>query len=152
MTKKLDLNIKETVPELKKLLHQQKSGRKKERILVLYLLKTQQAEDAFTTATVIGRNYSTVKRWLRIYRQGGLNGLLELKHGGGRTLSLPPNVLEVLEQRLQQPEGFYSYEDIQVWLEETYGIKLYYSTLHGIIHTRLKASPKVLRPKRAKPN
>ena len=67
MTKKLDLNIKETVPELKKLLHQQKSGRKKERILVLYLLKTQQAEDAFTTATVIGRNYSTVKRWLSCF-------------------------------------------------------------------------------------
>ncbi|BAP55743.1 hypothetical protein THII_3066 [Thioploca ingrica] len=64
-------------------------------------------------------------------------------------MSLSPNSLEALDKRLQPPQGFENYEDIQVWLEETYGVKLYYSTLHGIVHTRLKANPKVVRPQSA---
>ncbi|BAP56698.1 hypothetical protein THII_2401 [Thioploca ingrica] len=82
MARKLEIDIKETTQELKQLLHQQKSGRTKERVPVLYLLKTKQTETALTAAAVIGRTYSTVKRWLRIYRQSGIDEFLKLKHGG----------------------------------------------------------------------
>lgn len=150
MSKPLNINIKETPQELKQLLHQQKDGRLRERIQVLYLLTTQPAETALRSAELIGRAYTTVKRWLRSYRQGGINELLKIKSGGDRRCSLPPEVLKTLEERLQQPEGFESYEDIQIWLQETYGIELCYSTVHGIVHTRLKARPKVVRPQSVK--
>ncbi|MDY6992634.1 MAG: helix-turn-helix domain-containing protein [Pseudomonadota bacterium] len=152
MARKLEVEIKETAQELKQLLHQQKNGRIKERIQVLYALKTNQTETALSAAALIGRTYSTVKRWLRLYRQGGIEQLLELKHGGGKALSLSPELLAALEQRLKQSEEFEGYEAIQIWLQETYGVELCYSTLYGIIHNHLNTQPKVARvqsPRRA---
>jgi len=152
MARKLEVEIKETAQELKQLLHQQKNGRIKERIQVLYALKTQQTETALSAAALIGRTYSTVKRWLRLYRQGGIEQLLELKHGGGKALSLSPELLAALDQRLKQSEEFEGYEALQIWLQETYGVELCYSTLYGIIHNHLNVHQKVARvqsPRRA---
>lgn len=150
MARNLEIEIKETAHELKQLLNQEKSVRIKERVQVLYWLKTQRIETALAASEWIGRTYSTVKRWLRTYRQNGLDELLELKHGGGKALSLSPEILAALENRLKQPQGFNGYEAIQIWLKGTYEIELGYSTLYGIVHNRLNARPKVVRPQSAK--
>jgi len=150
MARTLEVDIQETPEELKQLLHQQKSVRIRERVQVLYWLKSKQTQNALSAAALVGRTYSTVKRWLRTYRQSGLEELLELKHGGGKELSLSTEILATLEHHLQQPEGFEGYEAIQIWLKETYGIELCYSTLHGLVHNRLNARPKVVRPQSAK--
>ena len=149
MARKLEIELKETQAELKKLLHQSPSGRQKERVEALYLFKTPPAETALVIARLIGGSYSTVTTWLRTYRQHGIEGLLEIKPGGGRALSLDTPVLEALNQKLKQSEGFASDEAIQVWLAEHYGIELGYSTVHGLVHDRLKARPKVVRPQSA---
>ncbi len=149
MGRKLEITVKETEAELKKLLHQQPRGRQKERVEALYRLKTQPVETAQEIARLIGRNYSTVKTWFRSYRQPGIDGLLEIKPGGGRALSLDTPVLEALNQKLKRPEGFAGYEEIRVWLPEYYGIDRCYSTVHGLVHDRLKARPKVVRPQSA---
>ena len=150
MGRKLEIKLKESEAELKQLLHHQQKGRQKERVEALYLLKTAQAETAQQVARLIGRNYSTVKSWFRSYRQHGIDGLLEIKQGGGRTLSINAAVLEALKVQLKQSEGFASYKAVQVWLQEHYGINLCYSTVHGLVHDRLKARPKVVRPQSAK--
>ena len=36
--------------------------------------------------------------------------------------------------------------DIQAWLKAHYGIDVPYHTLYGLVHYRLKASPKGVRP------
>jgi len=99
MARKREINIKETTRELKQLLHQQKSGRIKEQVQVLYLITSQQVASALTAATLIGRDYSTVKRWLRLYRKTEIKELFKLKHRGGRSVSLSQAVLEALEKR-----------------------------------------------------
>jgi transposase len=91
----------------------------------------------FKLACILGRAHSTVKRWVKCYREQGLHGLLEIHPGGGRTLSLPQEVLGQLDKRLQEPKGFDHYTDIQTWLKAHYGVD---------IPCRLKASPKVVRP------
>jgi transposase len=110
----LNIEIKESVQELKKLIHNQRQGRQQERISALYLLKSHQAETSLQVANLIGQDYSTIKRWLKNYRQGGIAQLLKIKHGGGRSLSIPTSVLKALEQRLEEPQGFDSYQAIQV--------------------------------------
>ena len=70
-------------------MHNQRQGRQKERVYALYLLKSHQAETSLQVANLIGRNYSTIKRWLKNYRQGRICRLLEIKHGGGRRFSIP---------------------------------------------------------------
>ena len=150
MARKLEVDIQETTKELKRLLHQPKNVRIRERVPVLYWLKSKQTQNALSAAVLMGRTYSTVKRWLRTYRQSGLKKLLEFQHGGGKEFSLSAEILAALEHRLQQPEGFEGYKAIQKWLQETYEIEIGYSTLHGIVHQRLNASPKVVRPQSVK--
>jgi predicted transcriptional regulator len=58
------LDIVESEAELKKLLRQEKTGSRKERIQVLYLLKTKKAKTVTEAAEMIGRNRVTVQDWL----------------------------------------------------------------------------------------
>ena len=78
------INITETADELKRLLKQQKIAYAKERIQALYLLKSQQVETVQHLAVVLGRGRITVQRWLKRYREGGLEQLLESKKSPGR--------------------------------------------------------------------
>ena len=140
------IEITEAGAELKRQLQKETRGRRKERLQALYLLKTGQVQNATELPYLLGRSYSTIKNWLKIYRQRGLNGLLQLRHGGGKSLLLPAPVLAVLQERLRTPQGFSDYQAIQTWLTTTYGIEIPYKTLWGIVHNRLQARPKVVRP------
>lgn len=140
------IEITETGAELKRQLQQETRGRLKERLQALYLLKTGQVQNTTELPYLLGRSYSTIKNWLKIYRQRGLKDLLQLQHGGGKSLSLPNPVLAALQQRLRTPQGLSDYQAIQSWLMTTYGIDIPYKTLWGIVHNRLQARPKVVRP------
>ena len=140
------MEITEASAELKTQLQQETRGRLKERLQALYLLKTGQVQNATELPYLLGRSYSTIKNWLKIYRQRGLKGLLQLQHGGGKSLSLPHPVLVALQERLKTPQGFSDYQAIQTWLTTTYGIEIPYKTLWGIVPKRLQARLKVVRP------
>lgn len=140
------LKIREEESELKSWLRQERRGRQKERLLALYLLKTKQVKSAMELSYLLGRNYSTIKNWLSTYRKRGIAGLLELKHGGGRSLSVSEPVLASLKERLQSPQGFHDYQAIQSWLKITYDIEIPYKTLWGLVYHRFQARPKKVRP------
>lgn len=70
------IEIAETEEELKKLLSQQKTGAGKERLQLLYLLKTKKVQTVTEAASLLGRNRVTLQDWLKKYRDGGLVELL----------------------------------------------------------------------------
>jgi transposase len=140
------IKIIEERTDLKRPLQQETRGRPQERLQALYLLKTGQVQNATELPYLLGRSYSTLKNWLKIYRQRGLNGLLELHHGGGKSLSLSNPVLTHLQERLRNPQGFGDYKEIQSWLKTTYDKDIPYKTLWGIVHNRFQARPKIVRP------
>ena len=70
------IEIRESEVELKQLLGQAKTGSEKERLQVLYLLKTKKALSVTKAAEIVGRNRVTLQNWLAEYRQGGLSKLL----------------------------------------------------------------------------
>lgn len=59
------LEILETVEELKELLVQQKTASHHERVQLLYLLKTGQSPTISHGASILGRNRVTVHKWIR---------------------------------------------------------------------------------------
>lgn len=140
------LEITETEADLKQLLRTQKTASDKERIQLLYLLKSGQASTVESAAELLGRHRVTVQKWLRLYRSGGLEVLLEHKPRTGRRQSIPQWAQEALNKRLHQPEGFESYGEICQWLEHQLGISAPYKTVHQLVRYRLQASPKVARP------
>ena len=73
------LEITESEEKLKEMLGKQKTASDKERLQVLYLLKSKQATTVQAAAELIGRNRSTVQEWLRGYRENGIVGILSHK-------------------------------------------------------------------------
>ncbi|MDW8215758.1 MAG: helix-turn-helix domain-containing protein [Roseiflexaceae bacterium] len=142
--------ITETVDELKLRLQQERDGRKKPRLQMLYLLATGQARERQEVAALLGVHRNTVGRWLALYAAGGLAALLAIRTAPGKPLSLSPVALAAVEQALHQPVGFASYEALRQWLRDTHQIDIKYKTLYTIVRTRFKAKLKVPRPSHQK--
>jgi transposase len=138
--------ITETADELKAIMHAQIKAKIKERIQALYLLKAGIVNDIGLLAYLLGRAESTVRLWFARYQASGLSGLLAWNYHGGKPPALSETILDALRLRLQQPEGFRSYGEIQAWLAQEYGLEIPYKTVHKIVHYKLKAKLKVARP------
>jgi transposase len=146
MSGKYKLEIEESLVTLKDRMKRAKTASDKERIQMLYLLKSGKAQTVTEASELIGRNRVTVQKWMRSYREGGIKGILAHKHGQGRKSKLPPWAEKSLDQKLHEEEGFRSYGEIQEWLEQKLGIIASYKLVHGWVKYRLKASLKVPRP------
>lgn len=140
------LEIQESADDLKQLLRHQKVASSKERIQLLYLLKTQQAKTVQEAGRLLGRHRVTLQEWLRRYRDKGLDGLLESKTRSGRPRVIPAWAEVALLKRLQERQGFDGYQEICDWLKTQLGIEVKYKTVHQLVHYRLQSSPKVPRP------
>ena len=140
------LDILETEAELKQLLRKEKTGSGKERIQLLYLLKSQKAKTITQASEFLGRHRVTVQDWLAKYRQGGLEYLLGRSSSSGRPRKIPVWAELALAQKLEEPEGFESYAAICQWLQTNLGITAKYKTVHNLVYYKLKASPKIARP------
>jgi transposase len=141
------LEIKETPEELKKLLALQKTASCKERVQLLYLLKTGYGQTISQTAELIGRNRVTLHKWIRQYKAGGIERLLKQKSSPGRPRTIPNWAEKALFKRLHEPQGFNSYQEIVEWLEQNLGVNTCYKTVHKLVYYRLQSCPKVPRPK-----
>ncbi len=147
------IEIIESAETLKKLLKNAKTPQEKERIQAIYWLKTHTVETVKQIAIMLGRNRVTVQKWLRKYRTGGLNLLLEPKKNlGGRPTSIGPDVVEKLKEELKNPEGFQSYGEIQLWLKTCFDVDVAYRTVHQLVRYKLKGKLKVPRPLHIKQN
>jgi transposase len=139
------INIVESAQTLKTLLGQQKTATGKERVQALYLLKTGQIETVQHLAVCLGRDRVTVQRWLRQYRQGGIQEMLTVAKSKGRPKAIPDWAIKRLQQELSDPEGFESYKEVQIWLKAVLGIEANYHAVHNLVRYKLKAKLKVPR-------
>lgn len=150
MGNKFQVEIKESVEELKHRLHHAITSSTKERIQMLYWLKTKTVGTRKKLSQRLGRDESTIYRWLRKYAQGGISALLEVKTPPGKESIISAQVMKQLEERLKMPQGFKSYSQIQDWLTQEWKVQLAYKTVHKIVRYKLKATLKVPRPRSAK--
>ena len=86
-------------------LKNSRTARQKERLQMLWWLKTGQVTQHQTLAERLGRDGSTVTRWLQKYRQGGLSELLVVKSAPGKSPHLSPEAVAGLQERLQKLWG-----------------------------------------------
>lgn len=150
MPRSLKLEIAESLEYLEKSYRHAHSGSHKERLQMLWWLKSEQVKQHQELSQRLGRDGSTISRWLQKYRQGGLAALLEVKTAPGRTPEIRGEVLEKLQARLNQPAGFRSYGEIVQWLEDECGLRVDYKTVHQTVRYRLGAKLKVPRPQSTK--
>ncbi len=142
--------ITESADDLKQRLQRERDGRKKPRLQLLYLLASRHAHTRQDAAQLLGVSRNTVGRWLALYEAGGVAALLNIYVPPGKRPSLAPEVLASIEEALQRPTGFGSYEELRQWVEHTHHVQVKYKTLYTIVRTRFKAKLKVPRPSHIK--
>lgn len=140
------IEIKESAEEIKQILRVQKVAIIKEKVQLLYWLKTGYTPTVTVAAKLLGRNRSTVQEWLKKYRSQGIKSLLEQKHSSGRPRAIPQWAEKALHESLEKQEGFNDYQEIVDWLRNNLGINAKYKTVYKLVHYKLKSSPKVPRP------
>lgn len=140
------IEIKESTEQLKRLMHLQTNAAAKERLQALYLLKSLQAGSITHAAQLVGRDRTTVQRWMLKYQAQGIEMLIAPRTGQGRKRCINETVSERLDARLQERHGFHTYGDVQQWLATEHGLAVKYGTVHLHVHYRLGAKLKVPRP------
>lgn len=150
MSRTLKLDIKETAEELKTLLKKENSAQVKEKIHALYLLKSGTVTTLEGLSELLVRNQSTIYRWFEKYKILGLPGLLKLYKPAGRSLSIRPDALEKLKQKLSEPAGFKSYGEIQSWLKSDCNVEVDYHAVYRTVRYKLQAKLKEPRPSSTK--
>ena len=140
------IEIQESSEHLKALMHVQTSAMAKERLQVLYLLKSSQATDITEAARLVGRDRTTVQRWMLKYKGGGIEKMIAERTGQGRKRTIPTQVSSALEEELAKREGFKSYGEIQDWLQREHDLEVRYGTVHLHVRYRLGAKLKHPRP------
>lgn len=146
MARRLKLEIAETAQYLEKSLKQAKSASQKERMQMLWWLKTGQVHEHQELSKRLGRSPASITRWLSQYRTLGLNQLLEIKTAPGAEPKIQGEALEKLQERLKSESGFGSYGEIVDWLKQECSLDLKYNTVNRFVREKLVAKLKVPRP------
>lgn len=138
MARPFNLEISESAEYLSKSLSKARTSAEKERLLLLWWLKTGQVIQHKQLSQRLGRDGSTVTRWLQKYRQGGLKKLLEVKTSPGATPKMTTEMRSRLEEKLECREGFGSYQQIVEWLKQEWNVEIKYKTVYRLVRYQLK--------------
>jgi transposase len=96
------------------------AGWRRERLLALkFGLEGQLG--LYQIAERLGRPRSVIQRWLDLFRQGGLERLLQKRRGGGLPSRLTPEAAHALRQKLAAG-GWRRAAEAQHWLADAHGI------------------------------
>lgn len=146
MSRPFNIEITESEEELKKRLQTARLANQKEQLQMLWWLKTGQVNKQQELGKRLGRDTSTVTRWLQKYRLGGLPSLLEIKKAPGAKRKINDDAIAALDIELKTEKGFSSYGAIVEWLKQEHGLDVEYGTVYAWVRYRLGAKLKVPRP------
>lgn len=149
---KKDWTVLESEEELLDMIKNEERGRFRDRLRLLWLLKSGKAETMEHAAELCSVARHTAARWFRRYETFGITELMRLKTVPGRSRAVPADVAECLKKRLSEPEGFGSYDEIRIWIKENYHLDIPYKTVHKTVKCYLEAGPKTPRPSHIKKN
>ncbi|MCC5670323.1 helix-turn-helix domain-containing protein [Nostoc sp. CHAB 5784] len=146
MARPFNLEVQESAEYLSKSLKNARTALDKERLQMLWWIKTEQVTQHQEVSRRLGRDGSTITRWLQRYRKGGLSSLLEVKTAPGATPLIQGEMLSQLISKLESPQGFSSYRQIVEWLEQEWHVQVKYKTVYSLVRYKLGAKLKVPRP------
>jgi transposase len=152
MSRPFNIEITESEAALKTQLQQVREAIAKEKLQMLWWLKSGQVSQQQEIGKRLGRDTATVTRWLQKYRRGGLTALLQIQKAPGNERKIKGEVLVDLQQQLQNPEGFRSYGAIVEWLQEKHGLTVEYGTVYATVRYVLGAKLKEPRPQSKQQN
>jgi hypothetical protein len=114
--------ISESAEQLKDLLTYEQSVKRRNRLHLLFLIRSGQVQSREEAAARLLVHRNSVGAWLKAYKAGGLEQMLRIGTTGPKPVqkSLPAPVFNALEKQ-SEGEGFAGYTHAQEWLRTTFG-------------------------------
>lgn len=148
MSKPIKVGNALSIEELDKAYEISKEHHDRERLLAVRLA-FQGKNSLEQIGSILRRGRATIARWLKSYREGGIEGLLHRGHGG-RTASLSDSDREALTEKLLSGCCKRA-KDIQTWLHQEHKVNLSLGGVYYWLH-RMNGSWKLPRPRHNKQN
>ncbi|MDZ8032648.1 helix-turn-helix domain-containing protein [Nostoc sp. DedSLP04] len=98
MSRPFRIEISESQEELETALKHATTASNKERLQMLYWVKSGQVSSRQSLAERLGRDEATITRWVRKYKDERKKGLLFVKHAPGEVPIISGSDLERLKQ------------------------------------------------------
>jgi len=143
MASKITINIKEDLSYLIARLKSERNSSVANRIRCLILIKEDKFKKRKDLAADLFIGYASLKRWLKTYRESGLEGMLCIQHSTGRKNSIPEEIHDALSDRLLDSESaFISYKEAVIWIQDNYKMEIKYETLRAYMIRHFKSKLK----------
>ncbi len=130
MPKQLEIAIKESLENLKKLARNSKSDRKRARLKALILIKSGAVRYKNELAKRVKYHRETVANWLTCYQNHGLEKMLFVESGGNGKKKISAQTHQAIEDKLSQPDnGITSYVALLLWVQQNHQSDIQYEAL-----------------------
>ena len=141
MTSKLE--IEESITTLEKAFKSSKNFKVRQRIQSLILLKQQRFKRQVDLAEFIGVGHSTLKFWIKQYREFGFESLTTLQSGGNYKGVISESLHKALEAKVNDSEtpllGYWHAVD---WVRDNFEQTIKYQTLRAYLIRHFKTKKK----------
>ena len=146
MGRHANITIKESIEELKNLYKNESNQKLKLRLKCLIYTKEDKYKTQTILATHLGIDYSSLKRWFKLYREEGLASYLKIKSGGYKVSIITPEIHQKLEQKLNNSSNpLKGYWEAQEWVRDNFGLEIKYNTLRTYLIRHFKTKIKAPR-------
>ncbi len=143
MSRKSNIEVKESNETLENLYRKEKNYRLRTRIKCLILLKANKFKGQLELSNYLGVDYATVKRWLKQYREEGLLSLTVFKSSGNRKSVINSEVHNGLSEKLNDStHPLLGYWDAVIWVNKNYELEIKYNTLRTYLIRHFKTKLK----------
>ena len=141
MTSKLE--IEESITTLEKAFKSSKNFKVRQRIQSLILLKQQRFKRQVDLAEFIGVGHSTLKSWIKQYREFGFESLTTLQSGGNYKGVISESLHKALEAKVNDSGNpLLGYWHAVDWVRDNFEQTIKYQTLRAYLIRHFKTKKK----------
>jgi len=145
MARPTNIQVKESVIEIKQILHKQPLHLHK-RLQMLLLIKAGKHSSKYDLAIALSVNPNSIQSWRSRYSQGGLKKLLEYNRTSNKRSIITATVHKAIAKKLTTAtEAFRSFEELRSWIAEKYIPFINYHTVNKYVKKHFGAKLKVAR-------
>jgi len=139
MTSKLE--ISESLDFLETAFKSSDNFKVRQRIQSLFFLKQQKFKRQVDLAEYLGVDHSSLKRWIKQYKDFGYDSFITLNSGGNYKGVISPSLHQALEAKVKDSENpLLGYWHAVDWVKENFNEQINYQTLRSYL-IRHKKTP-----------
>lgn len=137
------INVKESIEELESCLKSHKKFKIRQRIRSLIYTKKEKFNTQKELSDFLDIDYATLKRWLKKYKDHGLESLLKLESGGNYKGVISKALHQALEEKLHDSKApLLGYWHAVQWVKEHHGQEIHYQTLRAYLIRHFQSKKK----------